>query len=96
MSEVQIWCTSWLSACTMCSGRDACVLSRPVSHCRDGEESREYLISCYEAYTDHHSDGYEPSTAANDVKLVRASFSNGESFRCSVGAFAGCAASTLL
>lgn len=72
------------------------MLSRPVSHCRDGEESREYLISCYEAYTDHHSDGYEPSTAANDVKLVRASFSNGESFRCGLGAPAGRAVSALL
>lgn len=53
-----------------------------MMHCRDGEESRKYLISCYEAYAAHHSDGYVPSTAASDVKHLRDSMANGSSFRC--------------
>jgi len=40
---------------------------------RDGDESRLYLISLYEAYAAHHSDGYAAETTANEVALLRES-----------------------
>lgn len=40
---------------------------------RSGEDSRSYLISLYEAYAERHSDGYDPETAVQDVKLIRES-----------------------
>lgn len=43
----------------------------PLLLCRNGEESRQYLISLYEAYAAHHSDGYTPATATKDVALIR-------------------------
>ena len=42
--------------------------------CRDGEESRTYLISCTEAYLEKHpTDGYDPSKSDDNLSWLRPS-----------------------
>ena len=45
-----------------------------VLWCRDGEESRTYLISCTEAYlAKHPTDGYDPSKSDSNLSWLRPS-----------------------
>ena len=47
--------------------------------CRNGEESRTYLIQLSEKYLGQHAlDGYEPSTSNREVVLLRPSVEAGK------------------
>ena len=51
-----------------------------LAPCRNGEESRAYLIQLSEKYLEQHAlDGYVPSTSNREVVLLRPSVEAGKS-----------------